>query len=333
MTMGLSLAAQTTGTLQGKVLDSAGKPIPNVKFSVSKIGINWVREITVNKEGKYIQVGFAPGDYDLKVSAPGYVEQTFPGFHIGMSTMTQDVVLLTPQENIKSGKGTASVDPSAQAETAGLETYNKAVLAYNEKRFGEALPLFETAMGNMTESLGKATDATAKAEAQKKLDTMQRPTAISMMEVAKNDETRREELTTKAEPLLLKVLERDPKDQNTLIYLIEVANTKKDAEAAKKYQAALDTILGPRPEVAYNQGVELYNNGKLAEAKPFLQKALSIKADYADAYYLLAMCEFAEMNLKGTKANLQKYLELAPAGKHSAEVKDMLKAPELKNVK
>ena len=63
-----------------------------------------------------------------------------------------------------------------------------------------------------------------------------------------------------------------------------------------------------------------------AEAKPFLQKAIAIKADYAEAYYLLAMCEFAEMNLKGTKTNLQKYLEHDPAGKHAAEVKAMVVA-------
>ena len=45
------------------------------------------------------------------------------------------------------------------------------------------------------------------------------------------------------------------------------------------------------------------------------------------------MVEFGENNLKGTKHNLQKYLELAPAGKNSATAKEMLKDPSLKNIK
>ena len=37
MTVGLSLAAQTTGSLQGKVLDSKGKPVPSAKVVVNPI--------------------------------------------------------------------------------------------------------------------------------------------------------------------------------------------------------------------------------------------------------------------------------------------------------
>lgn len=333
MTMGLSLAAQSTGSLQGKVLDSKGKPVPSVKVVVSKIGINWTKELKVNGQGKFFQVGFTPGDYAITVSAPGFCEMKDQD-HIGVGIVLQkDVVLLTPSEAVKSGKATAAVDPSAVAEAKGLESYNQAVSFYNEKKFAEALPLFESATKDLDESLAKATDATVKAETEKKLITIERPFAFSLMEVAKTDEARKAEFMAKAEPMLLKAFERNPKDQNAIVYLLDVSNAKQDAEGSKKYQAALDTILGPRPEQAYNQGVELYNAGKLAEAKPFLQKAIAIKAEFAEAYYLLAMCEFTEMNLKGTKTNLQKYLALEPAGKHSAEVKAMLADPSLKNVK
>jgi cytochrome c-type biogenesis protein CcmH/NrfG len=64
-----------------------------------------------------------------------------------------------------------------------------------------------------------------------------------------------------------------------------------------------------------------------------LAKALEVDPKYAEAHYLLAMVEFGENNLKGTKHNLQKYLELAPAGKNSATAKEMLKDPSLKNIK
>jgi tetratricopeptide (TPR) repeat protein len=331
--VGLSLGAQTTGSLQGKVLDSKGKPVPSAKVTVSKLGINWTKELKVNSDGKFFQVGFTPGDYKIAVSAEGFVGTEMQD-HIGVGLVLQkDIVLLTPQEAVKSGKATAAVDPSAAAEAKGLDSYNQAVGFFNEKKFAEALPLFESASKDLSESLAKTTDATAKAETEKKLATVERPFAFTLMEVAKTDEAKKAELMAKAEPMLLKIFERNPKDQNAIVYLLDLASAKQDAEGIKNYQAALDALLGPRPELAYNQGVELYNAGKLAEAKPFLQKAIGIKAEFAEAYYLLAMCEFAEMNLKGTKVNLQKYLQLDPAGKHAAEVKAMLADPSLKNVK
>ncbi len=330
--LGLGLAAQTTGSIQGKVLDSKGKPVPSCKVVVSKVGINWVKELKVSAEGKFFQVGFAPGEYGISVSAPGYVEIKEQD-RVGVGLVLQkDYVLLTPAEAPKTGGQMAKPDPSAAAETKGLESYNQAVGLFNQKNFSEALPLFETAVLSLTDSIAKSTDA-AKGELEKKLATTERPYAFSLMEVAKADESKRTEFFAKAEPMLVKAFESNPKDQNTVIYLLDIATAKQDAEGVKKYQTALDSILGPRPELAYNQGVELYNAGKLAQAKPHFLKSIEVKADFAEAYYLLAMCEFAEMNLKGTKANLQKYLELDPNGKHAAEVKEMLKAPELKNVK
>jgi len=330
--MSLSLAAQTTGSLQGKVLDSKGKPVPNCKIVISRIGITWIKELKPKDDGKFFQAGLTPGDYEFTVSAPGFFDiKEQDHINVG-SVLPKDYVLLTPAEAAKSGKA-GFVDPSAAAEAKGLESFNQAVGFFNEKDFASALPLFASATTDLTESLAKSPDAAAKAEMEQKLIKVERPYAFSLMEVAKADETKRAECHAKAEPMLAKAFERNPKDQNVLVYLLEITNAKKDAEGSKKYQAALDALLGPRPELAYNQGVELYNAGKLAEAKPYLQKAIAIKAEFSEAYYLLAMCEFNDMNLKGTKTNLQKYLELDPNGKHAAEVKELLRQPELKNVK
>lgn len=330
--LGLSLAGQSTGTLQGKVVDSKGQPIPNSKVVVNRIGISWTKEIHPNAEGKFFQVGFTPAEYKINVSADGFLDVNDEG-RIGLGVIQKEYVLLTREEAIKSGAATAVLDPSLAAESKGLDSFNQAVVFYNQKNFIEALPLFEVASNSLQESISKSTDAVAKVELEKKLGAIQRPFAFSLMEIGKADETKRAALFAKAEPMLALAYKSNPKDQNTLVYLIDLATAKQDAESVKKYQAALDVILGPRPELAYNQGVELYNAGKLGEAKPFFLKSIGVKADFADAYYLLAMCEFSDNNLKGTKANLQKYIELAPTGKHAAEVKAMLADPSLKNIK
>ena len=54
---------------------------------------------------------------------------------------------------------------------------------------------------------------------------------------------------------------------------------------------------------------------------------------YAEAHFLLAMVEFGDNNLRGTKQNLEKYVELAPKGKNADTAREMLKDPSLKKVK
>lgn len=329
----LALSAQTTGTIQGKVSDSKGNPIPTAKVVLSKVAVTWVKEIKVGSDGKFLQVGLEPKEYEITVSAPGYVDHKERERITILTMAKKEYVLMTPEEAVKAGKATGTIDPGAAAESAALDSYNQAVAAYKEKNFEVALPLFESSIKGITESIEKTADETVKAETKKKLETMERPYTFCLMEASKLDEARKADFMAKAAPLLGKMYEKNTKDQNAVYFLLEIAKAKNDAAEIQKFQAAYDAIVGPDPNVAYNQGVELYNAGKLSEAKPHLQKALSIKADYAEAYYLLAMCEFADMNLKGTKTNLQKYLELAPTGKYAAEVKAMLADPSLKNVK
>jgi tetratricopeptide (TPR) repeat protein len=95
----------------------------------------------------------------------------------------------------------------------------------------------------------------------------------------------------------------------------------------------LETLQGPNPDVIYNKGVEAFNAGKSKEAKAQWLKALEVAPTYAEAHYMLAMVEFGENNLRGTKQHLLKYLEIAPNGKNASTAKEMLKDPSLKNIK
>ena len=135
------------------------------------------------------------------------------------------------------------------------------------------------------------------------------------------------------EPYLLRALERNPKDERVLQALVATSKAKDDKVAEQKYTAILEALHGPNPDLLYNKGVEAFNAGKTKEAKAQLTKTLEVEPKYAEAHFLLAMVEFAENNLRGTKTHLQKYVELAPAGKNAATAKEMLKDPSLKNIK
>ena len=55
-------AAQTTGTVKGKVVDGKGQPVDKVVVTIEfKGGTNAKREVKTNKRGEFIQVGLQPG--------------------------------------------------------------------------------------------------------------------------------------------------------------------------------------------------------------------------------------------------------------------------------
>jgi tetratricopeptide (TPR) repeat protein len=327
----LSLQAETTGRITGKVLTKEGKPIPGAKITLKRLDRNWTKELIADKHGAFLQVGLDPVLYDVTISAEGFVSY-LERAKIPLGDMySKEYTLLTPgqAQSQAVADGTApvvAVDPGAVADMAGREAFNKIIPLYNAQKYGEALPDAEKAYKNLLEARDKFKDEQAKADLLPEISKVERVYGICL---ALGSDDRKAE----AEPFLTKALEANPKDERALAGLIEVAKAKQDKVAEQKYEALMDQLQGPNPDKIYNQAVEAFNAGHTKEAKAQIQKVMKVDAKYAEAYYLLAMVEFGEMNLKGTKANLEKYLELAPNGKNAATAKEMLKDPSLKHIK
>lgn len=327
---------ENTGRLAGKVVDINGKPIAGVKMTLKRLDITWSRELKVDAKGNWIQVGLEVKEFELLVTAPGFEDHKETVKVPLGETKRVDITMYTAEQaREKAMKEGKAVDKGEGEEAAATEAFNTAVFMYNEQNYVGALPFVERAYTKLGEAIAKVPEkeTETKAKLNESIDKVERVYAVCLFEAGKADETKRKEYWTKAEPMIQKTLQRDPKNGRGLTYMVEISNGKGDAAGAAAYQARLDALIGPNPGVAYNQGVEAYNANKFKEAKPFFQKAIQIDPKYAEAYYLLAMCEFNEMNLKATKVNLQKYLELAPTGKNAQMAKEMLADPTLKNVK
>ncbi|WP_291271336.1 carboxypeptidase regulatory-like domain-containing protein [Geothrix sp.] len=326
----MSIYAESTGRISGKVLNKEGKPVPGAKVNLKRIDRNWSKDLIPDKAGNYLQVGLDPKDFDLTVSGEGYVDYK-ERIKIPLAdVLVRNITLLTPAEArsqaVASGAAQAAPeDPGAALDAAGRDSFNLAIPFYNDGKYDEALPHVEKAYKTLTEAKDKLKDEQAKAELMPELLKVERVLGICIAQAgAKKEE---------AEPYLMRALERNPKDERVILGLIETSKAKGDKATEQKYTAMLETLQGPNPDVIYNKGVEAFNAGKTKEAKAQLLKALEIDPKYAEAHYLLAMVEFGENNLRGTKQNLEKYLELAPAGKNAATAKEMLKDPSLKRIK
>ena len=84
-------------------------------------------------------------------------------------------------------------------------------------------------------------------------------------------------------------------------------------------------LLGPRPELAYNEAVNAVNKEQFKAAKEHLTKAIALDPNFADSYYLMGIVEFSLNNPKAARASFLKYQEKAPNGSKKAEVKEFLK--------
>lgn len=328
----LSLAAETTGRISGKVLTQDKKPIPGAKILMKRTDRNWSKELTTDKHGAFLQVGLDPVLYDITISAEGFVPRVYASQKVPLAeVLTLEVTLLTPQqavaEAVASGAAATAApeDPAAAEDSAGRDAFNKIIPLYNEQKYGEALPGVEDSYKKLNDAQANLKDEAAKTEVAQLLPKVARVYGICL---ALGSDRKAE-----AEPFLTKALADNPKDERVLAGMVEVAKAKGDKAAEQKFQADLDAIHGPNPDVMYNKAVEAFNAGRTKEAKAQLQKVMQVDAKYPEAYYLLAMVEFGQMNLKGTKQNLQKYLELAPTGKNAATAKEMLNDPSLKHVK
>ena len=64
--------AQATATINGRVTDPADAVVPNASVTVTNLGTGVARDSVTNAEGLYSVAALIPGNYSVKVQAPGF---------------------------------------------------------------------------------------------------------------------------------------------------------------------------------------------------------------------------------------------------------------------
>jgi len=323
----MSLAADMTGRLSVKLKTRDGKPITTATVTIARTDINWSKVLGSTAPGSYFQVGLEAKEFKLTVEAPG-LQKYNETVKIPLGeTLARDITLLNPQEAaaeaLKAGGAAAMTEGEAKT-MAGSAAFNEGIEFYNQRQYALALPGIKKAATSFREALATSKEGEAKTTLQTQLPTIERVFGICLVEVGKAD-AESKALVLEAEPFLTAALDRNPKDQTVIVALLEVAKAKKDPEAIKRYQGLIDAIIGPRPEMAYNDAVGAFNAGNTDDALKFVKKAIETDPKYAESYWLLGVLEVGQDHLKAAKTSFQKYMELAPTGKKAAEVKGFLK--------
>jgi len=294
------------GSLQGRVVDEAGKPVPDAEIVFEFQGgipVKFTGKTDAN--GGWVRAGLnAVGRWNITASkdgATGFANNV--EISLGSASNVPDIV-------IRRGGAASPAEEAARAkEGAALKTLLaevNAALTAND---------LDTAVVKLNEAVVKI------------------PTCSECHVQLGEIYSRRKE-HDQAEAAFKKAAEVDPKSAAAYDGLASLYNTtgRLDlaAEASAKALELYGSSGGGDATSAYNAGAIMMNSGKVAEAKAQFQRAIQLDPKMAEAHFQLGMTFINEGNVGEAIKALDQYLALAPNGPNAQMAKDML--PELKKM-
>jgi tetratricopeptide (TPR) repeat protein len=290
-----TLLAVGQGRIVGKVTDGAGTPLEGVKVTITTPALtNFKIELKTDKDGKWGTIlNDATLTYTYKFEKQGYMPvQQNKKVPIG-STENLDMQLLTQSQAVEKGVVKVVVDPYTAAFNDAVDKLRAGDLDAATASAAEAVRLGPEKAGSF--------DLAARI-AHKKQDWDK---AIEYGE---------------------KSLALDAENSSLFGVLVDAYRAKGDKAKVAEYEKKYIAANPDQPDVLYNQAVELYNKNDFKGAEPLLKKVLEVKADHAQAHFLLGMCDVNLNKIPEMKTHLNEYLKLDPKGKDAGTAKEMLDA-------
>jgi tetratricopeptide (TPR) repeat protein len=292
-----ALPAAAQGMIQGTVVDAQGQPVEGVKITIEQTdGVSRKFETKSDKKGSFIQIGLQSAGY--KVTAEG--KQGTASANTRVSQRGPATVKLV----IGGGAGN---DPTVAAKTAELrKAFDEGVA---QSRAGQ----YDTSI----ESFNKALAINPNCQ-----DCLYN---IGFAYAQKKDYAKAEESYKKA--ILVK-----PDYAEAYNGLANVYNAQRKFEDAAAASAKANELTSAQPgglaggnaDSLYNQGVILWNSGKIPDAKKAFEQAIAANPNHAESHYQLGMALVNEGKLAEAATEFNSYLKLSPDGPNAATAKALV---------
>jgi tetratricopeptide (TPR) repeat protein len=292
----LPVAAQG-GMIRGTVRDAKGQPVEGAVVTMELTTNGRTFTVKSNNRGEFLQIGLTSGPYTVSAEKDKLAS---PTNKVTVSARAAAVTELT--------LGVASAAAVAEATAKGAELkklFEAGLAASNAGQYDEALAKFnETVV--IAPQCADCYSNIGFAHAQKK----------------EYDQ---------AEAAYKKAIEIAPDDAAGYNGLATVYNAQRKFDLAAEASAkatGLSTNLsagaGGGADAMYNQGVILWNSGKVADAKKAFEGAIQANPNLAEAHYQLGMVLVNEGNLPGAATEFETYLKLAPTGPNAATAQALI---------
>ena len=304
-------ASAQTGQVKGKVVDAKGQPVEGAKITLLNQQTNRSLETKSNKKGEYIQVGLSPGKYRITASKDSLSDTA--DVDIRLEIATHDFTLGAARGATGSKEDLAKAKAKADLAT---KAFNEGVGLSNEGKNDEAIAKFNEVIVVIPNCV----------ECYANIGTVHTRTK-------KYDE---------AEAAFKKAIELKPDFAEAYNGLANLYNaTKKFDQAAEASKKAMELSAaaggaagaagaaggGASASAVFNQGVILWNAGKIPDAKAQFEQAVKLDPNLADARYWLGM---ALVNtgtpeaMKEARPHFEAYIKLAPTGANVETAKAIL---------
>ncbi len=293
-----ALPAAAQGMIQGTVVDPQGQPVEGAKIVIEQTdGVNRRFETKSDKKGSFIQIGLQSASYKVTAEKD----------KLGTATANTRVSQRGPANVRLIIGGGAGNDPGVAAKTAELrKAFDDGVALSRAGKYDESIEAFNRALAVNAKCQDCYYNIGFAYSQKKELD--------------------------KAEENYKKALEVKPDYAEAYNGLANIYNTQRkfdeaaaaSAKASELSSAQPGALAGGNADSLYNQGVILWNSGKIADAKKQFEAAIAANANHAESHYQLAMALVNEGNLAGAAAEFNTYLKLAPEGSNAATAKALV---------
>jgi tetratricopeptide (TPR) repeat protein len=296
--LGFALPAAAQGMITGTVVDAQGNPVPDAKVTIEQTdGVTRKFETKTDKKGSFIQIGLQSASFKVTAEAKA-----------GVGVANTRVSQRGPSTvKLVLGAGAAAGDPAVAAKAAELrKAFDEGVALSRDGKYDDSVAAFNRAVALNP----KCQDCFYN---------------IGYAYAQKKDYAQAEENYKKA-------LEVKPDYAEAYNGLANIYNAQRkfdlaaeaSAKASQLSAAAPGALGGGNADALYNEGVILWNGGKIPEAKTKFQAAIAANANHAESHYQLGMALVNEGKLKEAGEEFNAYLKLSPEGTNAATAKALI---------
>jgi tetratricopeptide (TPR) repeat protein len=283
------LLAQST-MIKGKVVDGDKQPLVGVQITIEFMGgVNRKLQTKTDKRGEFIQLLTESGMYRVTATDPK-IGSAGSETKVSLGRVAEMTIVLVPS--------TAANDAAKAKELKAA--FDEGVAASRAGRQDEAIEKFKAALALAPNCFDCHFN-------------------IGVAYMAKKDDKA-------AEAAWKQAIEVKPDYPEALNALSTLYNNQKrfDEAAAMSAKAAAAAGGTGNADAIFNQGIILWNQGKIAEAKTKFEETIKVNASHADAHYQLGMALLNEGKLPDAVGAFESYLKLAPEGQYAATAKSMI---------
>jgi len=341
------------GRAQGTVKDTNGNPLAGATVTLRPVGSDLGPEpLETNAKGHWSILGLAGGDWVILIEKDGYKPAEGP-YHVNpyQASAALEVILApSPFASITVGDELLEAGdyagaraeyekaiPNLDAEGAARlqsrigDTYmGEGNRAGARAAYAKALEWLEPAeqahvrlqIANSYAAEGNHDEARANWEALLPLlaASDQAQVLVSIARTYDLQERRDEAIAT-----LERALELAPGNVAVLQTLADLLGRAGREAEAQAYLDQLPEDMALPADMLLNMGIQKYNDGDLAAAMDFFERAVEDNPDIAETYYYRGLVHLSNGANPAAAADFKKLLALDPGSSHKAEAEEFLK--------